>query len=234
MLPVAILAGGLATRLHPATEKIPKAIIDVAGTPFIVRQLKYLRSQRVKRVVICIGHLGEMVKDVVDNITNLELEITYSEDGPHLLGTGGALRKATSHLPETFFVLYGDSYLPTDFSAVYEAYKLGRRSALMTVLRNENKWDKSNVLFVNGRLIEYDKNSPGAQMSHIDYGLSLISSSVLEHSALGHRFDLADLYRELSLRGDLAGFEVHTRFYEIGSHRGLEETRRYFLTSENL
>jgi NDP-sugar pyrophosphorylase family protein len=232
MLPVAILAGGLATRLRPITETIPKALVDVAGKPFIVHQLCYLRQQGITHIVLCIGYLGEMVRDVVGSGERFGLKVSYSEDGPNLLGTGGALTKATTLLGSEFFVLYGDSFLPVNFSVVQEAYKQSKQPALMTVLKNQNQWDKSNVLFVNGKLIEYNKRAPRAEMSYIDYGLGVVSASVLNQRPVGQSFDLADVYQDLSLQGLLTGLEVHERFYEIGSHTGLKEAEEYFLKKD--
>jgi len=232
MYPVAILAGGLATRLRPLTEVIPKALVDVAGKPFIVRQLGYLREQGISHVVLCIGYLGNMVRNVVGSGESFGLKVSYSEDGPTLLGTGGALRKATPHLSDEFFVLYGDSFLPVNFSAVQTAYQLRKQPALMTVIKNRDQWDKSNVLFVESQLIEYNKVEPRAEMAHIDYGLSVVTASLLEQYPIGQSFDLAEMYQDLSLRGQLTGLEVYERFYEIGSHTGLKETSEYFYTQE--
>ena len=234
MLPVAILAGGLATRLRPITETIPKALVNVAGKPFIVRQLSYLREQGIRRVVLCIGYLGGMVREVVGSGESFGLKVSYSEDGPNLLGTGGALAKAIPLLGDNFFVLYGDSFLPVNFSAVQEFFEGSGRPALMTVLKNQNQWDNSNVLFVDGRLLEYNKREPRTEMTYIDYGLGVFSASVLKQRPVGHSFDLADVYQDLSLHGQLAGLEVHERFYEIGSHSGLKETEDYFLTKEKV
>lgn len=230
MFPVAILAGGLATRLRPITETIPKALVDVAGKPFIVRQLSYLREQGISEVVLCIGYLGDMIREVVGRGESFGLKVSYSEDGQDLLGTGGALTKALPLLGDQFFVLYGDSFLPLGFSAVQEAYEKRGRPALMTVLKNQNQWDKSNVLFAGGRLLEYNKRTPRAEMTYIDYGLGVVSASVLKQRPVGQSFDLADVYQDLSLRGQLAGLEVYERFYEIGSHTGLKATEDYFLT----
>src|ERR1700712_1818752 len=166
-LSVAILAGGLATRLRPITETIPKALVDVAGVPFVCRQLEYLREQGVKKVVLCTGYLGEMIEDVVGDGSAFGLEVAYSPDGPTLLGTGGAMKQALSLLGDSFFLLYGDSYLPIDFSKVEEAFIEGGKSGLMTVLDNGDRWDKSNVLFRDGRLVEYNKKSPRAEMRYI-------------------------------------------------------------------
>jgi NDP-sugar pyrophosphorylase family protein len=228
MFPVAILAGGLATRLRPLTETIPKALVDVAGKPFIVRQLSYLREQGISHVVLCIGHLGDMVREVIGSGESFGLDVSYSEDGPDLLGTGGALAKAIPLVGDDFFVLYGDSFLPVNFLAVQVAYEKSKQPALMTVLKNQNQWDKSNVLFIEGRLLEYNKRSPRTEMTHIDYGLGVVSASVLKQRVVGQSFDLADVYQDLSLRGQLAGLEVQERFYEIGSHAGLKEAKDFF------
>lgn len=232
MLPVAILAGGLATRLRPITETIPKSLVEVAGQPFIIRQLAYLRDQGVRRVVLCIGYLGEMIEAVVGNGERLGLDVVYSQDGPALLGTGGALKKALSLLGEQFFVLYGDSFLPVDFASVQRAFELSGQDALMTVLHNGNRWDKSNVLFEGGQLLEYNKRSPRADMAYIDYGLGVLSAKVITGYPDDQPFDLADVYQNLSRQGRLSGLEVHERFYEIGSHNGLKEAEAYFLFKE--
>lgn len=232
MFHVAILVGGLATRLRPITESIPKALVDVAGKPFIVRQLSYLRDEGVTDVVLCVGYLGEMIKDVVGNGERFGLTVRYSEDGPNLLGTGGALTKAIPLLGDQFFVLYGDSFLPLSYSIVQKAYEKSGRQALMTVLKNQDKWDKSNVLFVGGDIVEYNKRTPRAEMAYIDYGLGVVSASVFKQRAVGQSFDLGDVYQDLSLQGQLAGLEVHERFYEIGSHTGLKEAEEYFLNRE--
>lgn len=229
MLPVAILAGGLATRLRPITETIPKALVDVAGTPFILRQLAYLREQGVQQVVLCVGYLGEMIESVVGNGAQFGMDVRYSLDGPVLLGTGGALKKALPYLGEQFFVLYGDSFLPVDFSTVQQAFEQCAQPALMTVLKNGDRWDKSNVLFEAGRLVEYNKRTPRPDMSYIDYGLGVVQARVFAPYAADQVFDLADLYQSLSQRGELAGWEVQERFYEIGSHQGLREAEEFFL-----
>ena len=121
-LPVAILAGGLSTRLRPITENIPKALVDVAGKPFIARQLEYLRRQGITRVVLCLGHLGEQVEALVGDGAAFGLDVGYSWDGPRLLGTGGALKRALPLLGGQFFVFYGDSYLQIDFRAVERGF----------------------------------------------------------------------------------------------------------------
>lgn len=226
--PVAIVAGGLATRLRPITKKIPKSLVDVAGKPFVVRQLEYLRQQGITRVVLCLGYLGEQVEAVVGGGSAFGLEVRYSWDGPRLLGTGGAMRQALPLLGVQFFVFYGDSYLPIDFRAVERDFLASGKPALMTVLKNRDQWDKSNVLFRDGCIAEYNKRTPKPEMAHIDYGLGVLSALVLENAPADEPFDLADIYHDLSLRGLLAGHEVFERFYEIGSHKGLEETIEYF------
>lgn len=226
MLPVAILAGGLATRLRPLTGKIPKALIDIAGEPFIVRQLGLLKKKGVERVVLCVGYRGEMIREVIGDGGGLGLRVDYSSDWPDLLGTGGALKKALPLTGGEFFVLYGDSYLECDYAAVQETFKKSGEPALMTVFRNENKWDKSNISYRDGKILKYDKKSSGPGIDHIDYGLSVLSRTVLD-AAPGEKFDLAALYGELAAGGRLAGHEVKERFYEIGAESGIRDLEKH-------
>ncbi len=229
MITVAILAGGLATRLRPITETIPKALVEVAGKPFIVHQLGYLREQGISQVVLCVGYLGDMIRDVVGNGASLGLKVSYSEDGPNLLGTGGALAKAIDLLGDHFFVLYGDSFLPLNFSVVQSAYEKSKLPALMSVLKNQNQWDKSNVIYRDGRIIEYNKKKQLPGMNYIDYGLGIICAQAFLDFNLEKTFDLAKMYHQLSISGQLTAHEVNTRFYEIGSLAGIAQTESYLL-----
>jgi NDP-sugar pyrophosphorylase family protein len=221
--PVAILAGGLATRLRPVTEEIPKALISVAGQPFLAHQLRLLSDAGFRKVVLCVGYRGEMIKDQFGNGSGLGVELNYSFDGPELLGTGGALRKALALLGKQFLVLYGDSYLLIDYAGPIRAFVASGKAGLMTVYRNEGRWDTSNVLFKEGAIESYTKKAPSADMRHIDYGLGVLSAAAFSNWPDGRAFDLADVYRDLIARGQLAGYEVEQRFYEIGSPAGLAE-----------
>jgi NDP-sugar pyrophosphorylase family protein len=221
--PVAILAGGLATRLRPVTEKIPKSLVRVAGQPFLTHQLRLLRSSGIRKVVLCVGYLGEMIEHEFGDGRNLGIELSYSFDGPDLLGTGGALKKALPLLGNHFLVLYGDSYLPMDYGAATRVLLESGKLGLMTVFRNEGQWDKSNVWFRDGGIKNYSKKEQRTEMQHIDYGLGLLTSAALARWPEGTAFDLADVYRDLIARDELAGFEVEQRFYEVGSAEGLAE-----------
>lgn len=227
MLPVVILAGGLATRMKPITEKIPKSLIEVNGKPFILHQLDYLKSQSIQNILLCIGHLGHMIQSLIGDGKALGLNIQYSLDGDKLLGTGGAIKKALPLLSKDFFVLYGDSFLPIDYKDVEDAYVSSKKNALITVIKNNNQWDKSNVEFASGTLIEYNKHHPNERMHYIDYGLSILNQSIFDAYLENESFDLSDLYHKLSLHNHLAGFETFERFYEIGSQDGLKETENY-------
>lgn len=227
-VPAALLAGGLATRLRPITQTIPKALVEVAGRPFIDHQLALLRRNGIRRVVLCLGYLGEQIEQHLGRGAEHRLQLQYSHDGEHLLGTGGALRRALPLLGEVFWVLYGDSYMDIDYRAVLAHFKAGQARGLMTVFHNDNRWDKSNVVFRNGRLLCYSKRATTPQMQHIDYGVTLLCGDVLASLPENEPSDLADLLSAMAARGELMGHEVTQRFYEIGSHRGLEETQHYF------
>jgi MurNAc alpha-1-phosphate uridylyltransferase len=226
LLPVAILAGGLATRLRPLTEKIPKALIDIEGEPFIAHQLRLLRSKGVHRVVVCAGYLGELIKDYVGNGKQFGLQVDYSFDREPLLGTGGAVKKAVPLLGRAFFVLYGDSYLPCDYRAVQQAFTDSGKLALMTVFHNQGTWDSSNVEFREGQIIAYDKQARTPRMAYIDYGLGVFQEKTFDRLPTGQPYDLARLYQSLLKQGELGACEVDQRFYEIGSWQGLEDMKR--------
>ena len=234
MLSVAILAGGLATRLHPITKTIPKALVPVAGRPFVLWQLEYLRDQGVSRVVLCTGYRSTQIEQTVGDGSQIGVAVEYSDDGTTLLGTGGALGQALPLLGPEFFVLYGDSFLPVSFSTVEQAYYDSDRPGLMTVYRNEGEWEASNVVFNNGQVLEYNKTKPRHAMTYIDYGLGVLSKSVVEHYCHEKVFDLANVYEALANARQLAGFEVFERFYEIGSPDGLAQTEKYLRSKASL
>jgi NDP-sugar pyrophosphorylase family protein len=221
--PVALLAGGLATRLRPMTEKIPKTLVSVAGEPFLAHQLRLLHAHGLRHVVLCVGHLGEMIEAQFGDGTAFGMRLEYSFDGARLLGTGGALVRALPRLGEAFLVLYGDSYLPIDYAAVVRAFVASGKPGLMTVFHNAGRWDTSNVVFADGTIRCYDKKALTPDMRHIDYGLGILQAKALAGRGADGPFDLADVYRDLSRAGLLAGYEVAQRFYEIGSPAGLAE-----------
>ena len=230
--PVAILAGGLATRLRPLTEKIPKSLVPIHGEPFISHQLRLLKKQGIEQVVICAGYLGTMIEEIVGQGDAFGLRVQYVFDGPILLGTGGALKKALPLLGENFFVLYGDSYLPCDFLAVQEAFIQRKKRALMTVYYNQGVWDSSNVEYRDGVILCYDKKNRTDKMHYIDYGLGIFNQNAFTAIEEDTPNDLADLYQILLQQNQLSAYEVLKRFYEIGSHTGIEEFTHYILQEE--
>lgn len=227
MPPIAVLAGGLATRLYPDTRTVPKALLEVAGKPFIHHQVALLKRKGFSEVVICTGYLGEQIREFLKDGSRLGLKIKYSFDGEPLLGTGGALRKAAHLLGDVFWVTYGDAYLDTDYTAILNYFHTHNSPGLMTVYKNENRWDKSNILYSGDQILKYDKNYPTPDMKHIDYGLAILKSEALAEIPTGKAFDLAGLYESLISRSQMLGYEVKQRFYEIGSREGLQETRKY-------
>ncbi len=226
-LPVAILAGGMATRLGDLAQNTPKALIDVAGRPFIAHQLDLLRAHGLTDIVLCTGHLGARLEEAVGDGSRYGVHVRYSPDGPRPLGTGGALRQALPLLGEAFLTMYGDSYLECDYGAVERAFLASGRPALLTVIRNDDQWDRSNVLCVDGRIVRYSKQQRTADMRHIDYGLAAMRAGVLRLYPDEGTLDLARVYEDLAARDELAAFEVSDRFYEIGTPSGLAETRQH-------
>lgn len=222
---LAILAGGLATRLYPITHTIPKALVPVAGEPFLAHQLRLLALNGVRDIVLCVGHLGQQIEKKFGDGRDFGVRLRYSYDGPQLRGTGGALRQALPLLGKSFLVLYGDSYLDINYAAVIQNFIQGAAPALMTVVENSHGTEPSNVWFEDQKILAYDKKNPRPEMRYIDYGLSAYRAECLAHF---EGSDLSGLQSQLAEQGLLAGFEVTKPYHEIGSHGGLKALEDYF------
>jgi NDP-sugar pyrophosphorylase family protein len=225
LLPVCVLAGGLGTRLGEVVADTPKPLLEVAGAPFLVHQLRLLKAHGARRVVLCVGYLGERIEAALGDGADEGLELRYAYDGPSLRGTAGAIRGALDQLGDAFLVLYGDTYLRIDYTAVQATFAASGMPALMTVLRNEGRWDASNVVLDEGgtRVAVYDKRTPAPGMRWIDYGLGILTAGALDAAGPGEP-DLAGIYHELARAGRLAAYEATERFYEIGTPQALAET----------
>jgi NDP-sugar pyrophosphorylase family protein len=217
--------------LRPITEKIPKALVDIDGKPFIDHQLALLRRNGIRRVVMCLGYRGEMVEQHCGDGGRYDMELKYSFDGDKLMGTGGAIKRAARFLDDVFWVMYGDSYMDIDYRAVLAHFDKSGAQGLMTVLRNGNRWDKSNVVFQNGTLVRYDKRNTTPDMDYIDYGVGILRREVLREIPDDRPSDLAELYTRMVEARRMIGYEVTNRFYEIGTPAALEEARAYLARS---
>ena len=230
MYPIVIIAGGLATRLRPITEKIPKSLIAINGEPFVYHQLNLLEKKGFKKMHFCLGFLGEQVEDAVRKSDYFKrLNISFSYDGEKLLGTGGTIRKIINQLPEYFFITYGDSYLDINYYDIQEIFQSNKQNynSLMTVYKNKDLFDTSNVIFENNSIELYSKTKKDSRMSHIDYGLGILSNKSMDIYDKNITFDLGELYETVSLKKELYGFEVFQRFFEIGSLQGIEDLSNY-------
>ena len=226
---VVILAGGMGTRMKPVAGNLPKALVPVAGRPFIDHQLELLRKNNIKNVLLCIGYQGDMIEKHVGNGNSFGLKVDYSRESPdQLLGTGGALVNALPFLQEKFMVIYGDSYLPTDYQKVVQSFDNSHTSALMCVYHNQNKWDQSNVKIEGNSVVFYSKKPGSENLEYIDYGLSVYKKSVIEqYLNKGLPLDLADIQEKLVINRQLNAYIVKERFYEIGKPSGLAELEEY-------
>jgi len=228
MYPAVILAGGLATRLRPLTETIPKALVDINGEPFIAHQLRLLSKQGITDIILSVGYRNEMIRDYVGDGKEFDVRVTYVEDGPQLLGTGGAIKNALKEMQtNSFFVLYGDSYLPCDYRAVQEFFINSDKFGLMTVFHNEDQWDTSNIEFSNHEIVAYDKKIKTSRMKYIDYGLGILTKESFASVQEEEIFDLSFLYQLLLAKKRLAAYEIKERFYEAGSLTGIDGLKYY-------
>lgn len=223
MIPVVILCGGLATRLYPVTKSIPKSLIMIRDTPFISYQLDLLYKRGIQDVILCVGKFGNQIKNYVGNGSFWGLNIKYSyEDENNLLGTGGAIKNALHLLPDEFMITYGDSYLNINHKRVISKFYKEKKSMLITIFRNINVADKSNILYKRGKIIRYDKIRPSADMKYIDYGLIVVKKSVFDDYP-NVKFDLSSFMSDLVIEGNVSSYLTRKQFYEIGSESGIEQ-----------
>jgi MurNAc alpha-1-phosphate uridylyltransferase len=233
MLPtICILAGGRGQRLEERTAHTPKPLLDVAGEPFLFHQLRLLAEHGAERVVVCVGYLGEMIEERVGR-SRYGITIDYSYDSPQLDGTLGAIRRALPLLGDRFLILYGDTYLRLDYRTAVAGWIKSDAPALMTVLRNDSRWDTSNVVYANHRVLAYDKHRFTPDMHWIDYGLGGLKNEAMRAVQERER-DLAALYHRLARIGSLYGFLATERFHEIGTARGLVETEAFLMATRRI
>lgn len=218
---IAILAGGLATRLRPLSHEQPKSIVQILGKPFLQYQLDFLKRNGIKDIVLCIGHLGEQIENYFEDGRKFGVSIKYSREDK-LIGTAGALKNAKDLLEDVFFTLYGDSYLFLDLKAALSFFESKNKPALMSVYKNRDRYAKSNTV-IEGELVrKYSKDERAADMVYIEYGVNIFKKETLEMIPEGH-FPLEQLFPQLIARRELLAYEVRERFYDIGSHQGFEE-----------
>lgn len=227
---VVVLMGGLGTRLKEFTKECPKPLVDVCGTPFFDYQLNLMKNWGFRKFVFLIGYRAEMIEEYYGDGSKYGISIEYCYDGETLLGTGGAVRRALSRLEEDFLLMYGDSFMDIDFEETIYRYFRGKEQgmhALMTVLKNGNRFDKSNVVVQDRKLVLYDKHHPTPEMDYIDYGVCVYERSLFEAYEENVKFDVAEIQNRLSLAGEMAVHIVTKRFYEIGNPDSLAEFKSY-------
>ena len=224
---VVVLAGGLATRLRPLTDKIPKSMVEINGKPFLEYQIELLKKNSIFDIVLCIGYKGEQIKKYFGDGEKLGVKIRYSSDKDKFLGTGGAFKKAENLLKDVFLVMYGDSYLPFDFQKAIKFFEKFNKLGLMAVFKNFNKYEPSNVE-VEGNLVKtYSKKRKTKKMKYIDYGVSIFRKEALKFIPENQFYDLSQLHRFLIKKRELLAYSAEKRFYQIGSFDGLEEFKKY-------
>ena len=229
MLPLAILAGGYASRLGSLTKDVPKCLIEINGRTFVDWQLDLLVKNGYSEFVFCVSHKSELIQEYLGDGSDRGIKLQYSFDGDKQLGTGGAIQKALPKLGKAFGVIYGDSYLPIDFSVVEREFISLKSSALMVIYKNHNELDASNVEFLEGILVDYNKGAESKNMHHIDYGITFFREEAFRPWRDQSSFDLSLVCHQLAKEKQLNGFEVFERFYEIGSVLGIQEFSRYLL-----
>ena len=218
-----ILCGGLATRLGDISKETPKSMIKIGGKPFLEHQIDFLKNSSIKDIILCVGHLSEKIEDYFGNGKDFGVKITYSHDGDKPLGPIGAVKNAEPLLEDTFFIMYGDSYLTADLQKAYSFFKQNNKLGLMVVYKNNNRYDKSNIVTKDNMVLSYGENDA----TYIDYGTSILRKKTLEFIPKNTFFTTGDLFTKLIEEKELLSYEVKERFYHIGNPEALKEFRKY-------
>ena len=234
-LPILVLAGGLGSRLRSALVDRPKALAPVNGRPFIEIVLEKLRDQGAHKVVFCIGFLGHMVRDCFGDGERLGLDITYSEEGEGLLGTGGAIRKALTHVNERALVLNGDTYLDMDYSQLISDHleAVEHQAALATLalshLNDHRRFGTvtfdPSTMRVTGFLEKAGMDSP-PQSGWLNAGVYVLKKSFIESIPANRPVSLErEVFPKTLDEGKfLKAHQCIKPFYDIGTP---EDWRRF-------
>lgn len=224
---IVIFCGGLATRLGSLAKKTPKSMMDINGKPFLKYQIKNVSKFGIKDIVLCVGHLSEQIIDYFENGEKFGVNITYSHDGERPLGPIGALKKAAHLLKNDFFIMYGDSYLSVDFNDVYTFHKKHDKPACMVVYKNQDKYDKSNLIIKENLVVGYGDKDRTKDMIYIDYGTSILSKKTLDSLKEDTFYSTGDFFSKLIKNNELLAYEIKNRFYHIGNPDALEELKQH-------
>jgi len=224
-----VLAGGLGTRVREITnDEIPKVLLPVLGKPFLYYKLLSLREMGVTTTTVLTGRLGHLVDDFIRANPIDGMHIKTVHDGPELLGTAGSIARSLNHLPTSFWVTYGDSYVMADLSAAESRVVQLRVSAVMTIYRNRDQIQPSNVSVVDGFVVRYEKGAPPGTFEWIDYGLMLLPRYSFSQIPTNSKSDLSFVLSSLLASRQLIGFETLHRFWDIGTSDALRETEAHF------
>ncbi|KYK22480.1 hypothetical protein AYK24_02070 [Thermoplasmatales archaeon SG8-52-4] len=222
-----ILCGGLATRLGKYSKNTPKSMIDIEGKPFLEYQIEILKKHSIKDILLCVGHLSDEIRRYFGNGSKFDVNIKYSYDGYKLLGPIGAVKNAEPLLENIFFIMYGDSYIKVDFQKVYSKFIKHNKLGLMTVFKNYDKYDKSNIAVENDLVVDYKKSNRTKEIVYIDYGMSVLRKESLDYVPKDEFFSTDKFFSNLINIRQLLAFEVKNRFYHIGNPDSLEEFRSF-------
>jgi len=221
---IVIIAGGLATRLYPITQKIPKSMIEIGGKPFLQWQIKLLKKNKITDIILCVGQMAEQIEEYFGDGSKFGVKLTYSKEKPdQLLGTGGALKNAQDLLDDIFMVTWGDSYLDLDYQKVEKFFLKNNKLGLMSVWHNKNKIEPSNVTIEGNLIKSYSKKRLTKEIEYIDYGLLIFRKEALKFLPENQKTDFSVLNQALIKRKQLLAYNTGKRYYQIGNFPGLEE-----------
>lgn len=233
-LPVVILAGGLGTRVQLISRGRAKALIPIAGKPFLDWKLRELSAQGVKEVYLLVHHLASDLRTYVDELNQDNLEITLIPDGEVKAGTGGALVAAASQLPPNFILTYGDNLLCQKIVDFQAAFFKDPSKNLLVVTQAVTSEEACNVRMEESSVLEYSKTPVGDKFNYLDYGYSIWNTATIKQfEGRPLPFELSVIFSETANRGSLNAFVTEDEYFEIGTPNGFKRAEHFLLSIHN-
>lgn len=220
-----ILAGGLGKRLMPLTMDIPKPMVCVFGRPFLEYQIRWLKSNGIREILLLTGYKGDKVQAYFKDGSSLGVILTYShETSP--LGTGGSLKLAEKKLESSFLLVYGDSFLPIDTAGLIQRFRDVDKTGMIVVYDNQphDAGVPSNIdLDKEGFVARYEKNSKDPLFHYTDAGVSVFKKEVIDFIPKGKKVSLEEeIFPRLVKDRELLGYITRQPFYDIGTRERIK------------
>ncbi len=206
---------------------IPDSLIDVEGRPFMEYQLELLKEYSVTDIIVCPGYLGENIHFYFSNSKDFGLNIRYSDNIARDFGTGGILKKSLSLLESHFYVLYGDSYFPINYSGIMDFFKKSGKMGLFLVYKDHDFEKKGSIIISNRLVKDFDPQNQEKDMPYKYSNVCILAKKIFNLLSGEQFIALEDIFKYLIERDELLSFEISKPNIEISTQQGFDQFKKY-------